>query len=52
MTMDAVANQAPPYHWSIPKHAEEDWSREKFPPEVADLLAERFASLRARDHLD
>jgi hypothetical protein len=40
------------YHWSIPKLAEEDWPRERMPPEVADLLAERFASLRSRDHLD
>jgi len=40
------------YHWSIPKVAEEDWPREQTPPEVADLLATRFASLRSRDHLD
>jgi hypothetical protein len=40
------------YHWSIPKVAEEEWPREPMPPEVADLLATRFASLRSRDHLD
>ena len=40
------------YHWSIPKMDEENWPRERMPPEVADLLAARFASLRSRDHLD
>lgn len=40
------------YHWSIPKVDEEDWPRTRMPPEVADLLAARFASLRSRDHLD
>lgn len=40
------------YHWSILKADEEDWPREQMPPEVADLLAKRFASLRSRDHLD
>jgi hypothetical protein len=40
------------YHWSIPKVDEEDWPHEQMTPEVADLLAARFASLRSRDHLD
>lgn len=40
------------YHWSIPKMDEKDWPRQRMPPEVADLLAARFASLRSRDHLD
>jgi hypothetical protein len=40
------------YHWSIPKVAEENWPRERRPPDVVDLLATRFASLRSRDHLD
>jgi hypothetical protein len=40
------------YHWSIPKVREQDWPRERMPPEIADLLAARFASLRSRDHLD
>lgn len=40
------------YHWSIPKVDEEDWPRKRMPPEVADLLAARFASLRSRDHLE
>ncbi len=40
------------YRWSIRKVDEEDWPRERMPPEVADLLAARFASLRSRDHLD
>lgn len=33
------------YHRSIPKVDEEDWPREQLPPEVANLLATRFASL-------
>jgi hypothetical protein len=40
------------YYWSIPKVDEKDWPRERMPPEVADLLARGFASLRSRDHLD
>ncbi len=40
------------YHWSIPKVDEQDWPRERMPPEVADLVAARFASLRSRDQLD
>lgn len=40
------------YHWSIPKVDEKDWPRERIPPEMAELLAARFAALRARDHLD
>ena len=40
------------YHWSIPKVDEEDWPRKRMPPQVADLLATRFASLRSQDHLD
>jgi hypothetical protein len=40
------------YHWSILKADEEDRPREQMPPQVADLLAKRFASLRSRDHLD
>jgi hypothetical protein len=40
------------YHWSIPKVDEADWPRERMPPEVTNLLAARFASLRSRDHLD
>jgi hypothetical protein len=40
------------YHWSISKVDEASWPRERMPPEIAELLAARFASLRSRDHLD
>jgi hypothetical protein len=40
------------YHWSISKVDEEDWPRKRVPPDVADILAARFASLRSRDDLD
>jgi hypothetical protein len=40
------------YHWSIPKVDEENWRREQMPPEVAELLAAKFASLRSRDPVD
>jgi hypothetical protein len=40
------------YHWSIPKVDEENWPREQMPPEVAELLAAKFASLRSRDPVD
>jgi hypothetical protein len=40
------------YHWSIPKVHEENWPREQMPPEVAELLAAKFALLRSRDPVD
>lgn len=38
------------YHWSIPHLPEDQWPRDDMPDEVASLLVERFAQLRARDH--
>lgn len=37
------------YHWSIPQVPEQEWPRERMPTEVAELLAEKFGRLRARD---
>jgi len=40
------------YHWSIPRLPEAEWPRQEMPAEVADLLAQRSADLRARDPKD
>ena len=40
------------YHWSIPTLPESEWPRQELPAEVADLLAQRSADLRARDPKD